>query len=546
MVKLYSMSKDLKSIDGMLVKRPVPKNNSQKKRVLSSVPVSKNQKLSLEKKEARPVIGSEISLEGTLDGFVDSPARGKKNKQDSRHDKKLTKKLAKKEKRKKHRARRIVMIVLLVLLAGLLAIVVLFVQKIANTSGSIFGGSVIDIFTSHEKLKQDENGRTNILIFGTSGYGIDDTQHDGGLLTDSIMVLSIDQNAKNAYMISLPRDLYIKHTCPALGTSAGKLNETYYCVYKSIKQKNDEEAAAGYFREVAGEILGLDVQYYVHPDWTALVQAVDAVGGVDVMIESSDSRGIYDVAAGIKYPNGIAHLGGEKALALARARGSYGGYGLPNSNFDREKNQQRILAALQQKAMSAGVLTDLPAVYKLIDSLGNNNLRTNFQTNEVQTLVELARSVKTEDIISLPLVDGAEGLYLFKTDNVNGQSVVVPSKGLYNYSEIQKYLKTNMNSNPVVREAAVIDVLNGSEISGLAAEEAAKLDAEGYTVGGTYNAPTGENYPKVTVYQVSDSNPETAKALERRYGVNVRKDVPVGINVSKIDFVIVLGPEFGE
>ena len=129
----------------------------------------------------------------------------------------------------------------------------------------------------------------------------------------------------------------------------------FYCAYAP---NQDEKAGAANLMAKAGEILGLDIQYYIHADWTALVQAVDAVGGVDVTIESTDPRGIYDSSTGIKYANGeVAHLNGEKALALARARNhNYGDYGLAGGNYDREKNQQKILAALQQKAMSAGTL----------------------------------------------------------------------------------------------------------------------------------------------------------------------------------------------
>ena len=55
-------------------------------------------------------------------------------------------------------------------------------------------------------------GRTNILIFGTSGYSMDEDAWDGAMLTDSIMVVSLDQDNYDAYMMSLPRDLYVKHS----------------------------------------------------------------------------------------------------------------------------------------------------------------------------------------------------------------------------------------------------------------------------------------------------------------------------------------------
>ncbi|MFB6225511.1 MAG: LCP family protein, partial [Candidatus Paceibacteria bacterium] len=49
-------------------------------------------------------------------------------------------------------------------------------------------------------------GRTNMLILGMRGL---QDQH-GGILTDSIMIMSIDRSDKTATLISLPRDLYVK------------------------------------------------------------------------------------------------------------------------------------------------------------------------------------------------------------------------------------------------------------------------------------------------------------------------------------------------
>jgi LCP family protein required for cell wall assembly len=361
---------------------------------------------------------------------------------------------------------------------------------------------------------------------------------DGAFLTDSIMIVSIDQDNHDAYMISLPRDLYVEHTCKKLlGTSAGKLNETYYCAF--IDNNRDGEKGAAALRETTGKILGLDVQYYIHADWTALVQAVNAVGGVDVMIESSDPRGIYDVGTGIKFPNGKVHLDGEEALALARARGAWGGYGLPNSNFDREIYQQKILTALQQKALSVGTLANPAAVNSLLDALGDN-LRTNFKTSEVQTLMDLAKNVKSSAMISLPLVDREDGgSNLVTTGMVGSISIVRPVKGLYDYSDIINYVMRNISTDPVTREAAKIDILNGSDQSGLAQKKADELEEAGYSINDVTNAPNVIS-DKVKIYQLNDKKTATAAALEKRFNVKVISGKLEG-HTSEADFVIVFG-----
>ena len=442
--------------------------------------------------------------------------------------------------KKKTSKGKIVKRIVIILILAIIGVVGYLAVKAFLAGGKVFNGNPLDILTTKTRLSEDENGRTNILIFGTSGYTMEESAWDGAMLTDSIMVVSIDQDEHNAYMMSLPRDLYVQHTnCPSLGTTMGKLNEVFYCAYAP---NQDEKAGAANLMAKAGEILGLDIQYYIHADWTALVQAVDAVGGVDVIIESTDPRGIYDSSTGIKYANGeVAHLNGEKALALARARNhNYGDYGLAGGNYDREKNQQKILAALQQKAMSAGTLLNPVAVSNLIDSLGNN-LITDFDTGHVQTLADIASNVQMDQIKQLPFVGRDDGgPDLIGSYAPNGTYLgEAPLAGVYDYSEIQSYIAQNMSSDPVVREGATIDVLNGSDQVGLAGEKAEELEEDNYTIGEIANAPANIS-DKVVIYQLNSDMPGTAAALKDKYGVEPIQGELAGYYTTA-DFVVVFG-----
>lgn len=442
--------------------------------------------------------------------------------------------------KKKTSKGKIVKRIIIILILAIIGVVGYLAVKAFLAGGKVFNGNPLDILTTKTRLSEDENGRTNILIFGTSGYTMEESAWDGAMLTDSIMVVSIDQDEHDAYMMSLPRDLYVQHTnCPSLGTTTGKLNEVFYCAYAP---NQDEKAGAANLMAKAGEILGLDIQYYIHADWTALVQAVDAVGGVDVTIESTDPRGIYDSSTGIKYANGeVAHLNGEKALALARARNhNYGDYGLAGGNYDREKNQQKILAALQQKAMSAGTLLNPVAVSNLIDSLGNN-LITDFDTGHVQTLADIASNVQMDQIKQLPFVGRDDGgPDLIGSYAPNGTYLgEAPLAGVYDYSEIQSYIAQNMSSDPVVREGATIDVLNGSDQVGLAGEKAEELEEDNYTIGEIANAPANIS-DKVVIYQLDSDMPGTAAALKDKYGVEPIQGELAGYYTTA-DFVVVFG-----
>ncbi|GHU80464.1 hypothetical protein FACS1894191_5800 [Clostridia bacterium] len=552
-----NMNRKDRSIDGLsrrstgaeVPRRAVGGVVKKTEKIVRRIPVSEAPAAAPRKKTVASDVDAFLSSVQDVDveNFVSVPEKSHK---EVRKDRKRAAKRERKaeRKKKKHTVRNVILIVIGLILLGVGGVAYYMGHNILGTIGDIFNGEVIDIFTKKERLAEDADGWSNVLIFGTSGFeGIDETSYDGGQLADSIMVLSVNQTSKEAFMMSLPRDLYVKHKCPSLGTSAGKLNETFYCNYAAKTTKKDEAIAAAYFMEVAGGILGLDVQYYLHLDWTALANAVNAVDGVDVLVESSDKRGIYDVSTGLKLPNGISHLDGWQALSFARARGSEGGYGLAGGNFDRELHQQQVIKALQEKALSSGTLTNPTRVVELVNSFGDNHLRTNVKTSEIQTLIDLALGIKMEAVQSIPFVSAKEGVYYFKTGSVGAASVVLPNMaGEYDYSKIQAYVKSFLVSDPVSTEKASVNVLNATGVSGAAAKEAERLQDAGFEVNQVYNAPEGFSAETgTTVYRKTLlGTAGTTTALEKFYKVEAVGIVPAEISGSgDADFYVVIGKD---
>jgi LCP family protein required for cell wall assembly len=415
--------------------------------------------------------------------------------------------------------------------------------KALIASSKVFKGNLFDLLGSGQQLKTDEFGRSNILVFGTSED--DGPDHGGANLTDSIMVVSLDQKNKNAAMMSIPRDLWVKFGAACNAGYEGKVNEVYNCY--SDEGQNDAKGAEALMK-IVGENFGIDIQYYAHVNYTVVRQSVDAVGGVDITIESSDPRGILDrnfdwicryQCYKVKYANGPVHLDGEHALYLARARNDptgWSAYGLPQGNFDREKNQQKILTALKQKATSAGTLSNPVAVTNLIDSLGNN-VRTNFSGGEVKTLIGLGKDIPNDKIKSVSLVE--EGNMMVTTGNVSGQSIVRPVAGVYDFTQIQDYVRQKLNA--MNGEAATVDVLNGSDGFGVATAKAKELKDEGMSVGVVADAPAG-NYAPIQWYDLSKGKqPKTAAKLKQLLGVEAAgSSLPSGVQ-STADFVIIVG-----
>jgi LCP family protein required for cell wall assembly len=481
----------------------------------------------------------------------------------------------KKEKKKKrgHRGLKRFLIVFVILLivagGGIFLYLNDFVSQITD------GGGLLGLLLSDPDtpLEKDENGRSNILIFGTEGWSMDHPeQYDGGDLTDSMMLISINQDTGDAKAISLPRDLKTT-TC----TSSGKLNEVYYCNYSEIYtkiaagQKVSNEERQEYERKAATElakkfeeILGIKVHYRVHVNWQAVVQVIDAIGGVDVVfvygdqkwngnetaIEVSDERGIADMrydysGYNFEYQTGKAyHLGGQEALAVARARNAFGGYGASGGNFSREYFQQRIIEAMVKKARASQITSDLVKALKIKEAVGKN-FRTNFKDTEIKTLLKLADSDILTRMETISLYNADEGGQGFLTMGmINGISYVYPAEGVGQYSQIHSYIKKQLSGADYINEGAKIVVLNGTKANGVAGNEKNDLEDDGYTVSQVDNAPDKDglsNFDGVKLYQVNTKMEKTAKALKKRYGVDIITKIPNELKSYDSDFIVIIG-----
>jgi polyisoprenyl-teichoic acid--peptidoglycan teichoic acid transferase len=453
--------------------------------------------------------------------------------------------------RRKKITKRIVLL-LVALAIGIGAFVAI---KALIASSSVLQGNVFDLFQA-KPLQMDENGRSNILVFGTSE---DDPGHEAAYLTDSILVISVDQNKNDAYMLSIPRDLIVDYGAACAAGYQGKINALYGCFSDDGDPSKEKEGAQA-LKQKVGDVLGLDMHYYAHVNYTVVRDTVKALGSIDVTIESTDPRGIMDSNFDwkckdgdanashativkncppnghfIDFPNGKVTLDPERALYLAQARGaSAPTYGLERSNFDREVNQQKIIKGIREKAVSVGTLTDVGKVTGLIDALGKN-LRTDFATAEVRTLMKLGQDIPTDKIVSLSLVK--EGNELVG----NGLGGVVPLAGSFEYAEIQAFVDKSMSSDPVAREGANIVVMNGSGVGGVALTESGRLTEAGFTVSNAINAPSSD-YEQTKIYRINKTEMGgTAEALAKRYGVELVTTDPEFVVAEGVDFVVIIG-----
>ncbi len=320
-------------------------------------------------------------------------------------------------------------------------------SSIVGNLDKVFHGNFFSDATSifsNTTLKGENQGRINILLAGDS---VDQIGHGGASLADTIIVLSINTKKHSAFMLSIPRDLWVN--IPGFGWQ--KINAANDGLGKNFP--GYPQNGMGQLEHIVVTDLGIPIDYYSVSDYGAFRDVVNAVGGISVNIQSPDPRGLYDPNAHLKLANGWVNLDGQQALNLARARGDGpGSYGFPNSDFDRTAHQRQILTAIGQKAKSLGFLDNPIKISNLFTALGNN-VQTNLSLSDVLKLLSLTKGISPSSMKSFAycstLTSGScsQPVLTDYTDPSSGEEALIPTQGIGDYSQMQQYYNQLIQKN---------------------------------------------------------------------------------------------------
>ncbi|MBI3335418.1 MAG: LCP family protein [Candidatus Portnoybacteria bacterium] len=280
------------------------------------------------------------------------------------------------------------------------------------------------------KLPAEEPERLDILVLGIRGVG----EEFGGLLTDTILLLSIDTKSGDAAMISIPRDLWV--TLPYNGSV--KINELYALGF----DKGGEKLALSLTKTVVSQITGVYIDGAVRVDFAGFEKLIDAVGGIDIylkqpFIEITQWQG----AGGFHLPAGWNHLSGAKALFYVRSRFS-------TSDFDRARRQQELLLALKDKMTTLGILSNPLTVYRILDVIGNH-VKTDVDI-DVSEGIKLAKTIDYASVKRLVLTTQN---YLYHATAPNGAYILLP-KG-ENFDAIQQAIQNIFTSKENIQNEGI-------------------------------------------------------------------------------------------
>lgn len=404
-------------------------------------------------------------------------------------------------------------------------------------AGGGIAPAVCDGHVDINKLNVEGDGRVNILLLGIGGEG-----HEGGDLSDTIIMASLDPVNDKIDLLSVPRDLWVK--IPNNGYQ--KLNAAFAYGKQNSKAKDETSQlrdGVSLIDKTIEPVLGLPIHYNAVVNFNAFEDIVNAVGGVDMYvtpematyerlwIEGTNQHYTLDVKAGQQ------HFDGTRALYFARQRHG-------TSDFVRSQRQRALIVAIKDKIFSVGTFSNPIKVSNLLDSLGKN-VYTDFDRSSIKCLYQQTQQVSSANIRSLDLVTPPNDL--LTTGSAGGLSIVRPKAGLYDFSAVQNYVRNTLRDSYLAKENSAVAVYNATTIVGLGKSSGDLLKSYGYNVTVVDNAPKQTNPLNSVLVDLSGgADKYTRHYLENRFKLFARDSIPAEFGISApqgTKFVIILGKD---
>jgi polyisoprenyl-teichoic acid--peptidoglycan teichoic acid transferase len=286
--------------------------------------------------------------------------------------------------------------------------------------------------------------RVNVLLLGSDNDTAKFTGGNGlpgnGVLTQTIIVVSMDPASKTIDLISIPRDSWINfpgsNECLKMDEAAG--------------QGNSPDQAIQFERTVVERDYGIPIWRYAWVGLEGFVKVINTLGGVDVDVLHPIVDDAYPNDVGnpndqyaysrLDIPAGPQHLDGETALEYVRSRHSdlTGDYG-------RSQRQQSVLLALEKK-LNTGNVAD--QINNLAQDL-QGNILTDMSVAEIAEVANFGHSVPHGNIKQVVLdppnyAAGAGNIY---RDDGSQTYALLP-----NWSAVNQTILSTVHPNPTINQ----------------------------------------------------------------------------------------------
>ncbi|GLY05502.1 LCP family protein [Actinoplanes sp. NBRC 101535] len=272
-----------------------------------------------------------------------------------------------------------------------------------------------------ETEKTDITGPVNVLL-----VGIDPRDDTTPPLADSIIVAHIPSTMDQAYIFSLPRDLYVDipaSTKSQYAGGRGKINGAMSLGSRVPGGKPSVTQGFQHLAKTVGQVTGIkDFDAGAIVNFGGFKSIVEAMGGVTMTIdqeirsehlkpngkprdrrpECADHSCSHPYVGEQKvYKKGTYHLEAWEALDVVRQR-----YSLKNGDYDRQKNQQRFIRAITEQALSKDVVTNPSKLLKVLDAAGQS-LTFSGGGHNIADWALAMRDVDPKNMVTISLPGGA-------------------------------------------------------------------------------------------------------------------------------------------
>lgn len=354
-----------------------------------------------------------------------------------------------------------------------------------------------------------KNEPVNLLLMGVDIGDPKSKNANDPKRTDTLMLVNYNPSTEEINMVSIPRDTLI--------------------IINGKNQKINAAHAIGginYSIESVEKLLDIDVNYYGKVDYEGFRKIIDAIGGVDMKI---NNRMDYDDPTqnlSIHFKKGeVVHLDGKKAEEFFRWRKNNDGTGLANGDLGRIENQhefmKNVIDKMKNPVDAAKVLPIIPEYVK-----------TNMNPEEILKYTYIMARTQS-DKLNITTLKGDTGY-------INNISYFIYDEK-QNSELLQKLHETSGSTNTglsLKRDELKVEVLNGTDESGLASKVRNSLEQKGYrniTIGNCNHVSA----TKATAYGIDRNFKDD---LKMDFGVNDFTFLYQG--KEKFDIIVLLGSDF--
>ncbi|PQP42558.1 LCP family protein [Mycolicibacterium austroafricanum] len=372
-----------------------------------------------------------------------------------------------------------------------------------------------------------EDGAIDILLVGsdsrTDAHGNPLSDEERAMLragdevstnTDTIILIRIPNNGQSATAISIPRDSYVES--PGIGKL--KINGVYGSVHlekmkELVEEQGVDPAVAEPEAQAAGReqliktvanLTGVTVDHYAEIGLLGFALITDALGGVNVCLNAP----VYEPLSGADFPAGWQKLNGTQALSFVRQR-----HDLPRGDLDRVARQQAVMASMAHEVISSKTLSSPTTLNNLEDAVQRSVVLSDGWN--IMDFVEQLQKLAGGNIAfaTIPIVEEAG----WSDDGMQSVVRVDPAAvkdwvtGLLHDQDEGKTEELTYSN-----DKTMVEVVNDTDINGLAAAVSHVLSGKGFTKGNVGN----NDGAKVTASQVQAAKTDDlgAQAVAQELG----------------------------